>query len=433
MRPEVVALIGIAVMFVLIFMRIWIGVAMIIVGFLGYAYLEGWRMALSVAAMEPYAQVASYNMSVIALFMLMGSVVSYAGVGGDLYGTAYKWMGGMPGGLAIATVSACAGFSAICGSSLATAATMGKVAIPEMKKYKYDLRMASGCVAAGGSMGILIPPSLGFILYGILCEQSIGKLFMAGIIPGILQAVFYIILIWITCRVKPSLGPSGSSSTLKEKIFSLKNTWAVVTLFLLVMGGIYMGIFTPTEAGAIGAFGSIVISFVARKLTWTTLSRCALETVQITAIVLFMVVGAFILMRFLALSGLPSLMGELVTGLAVPRVLVLVAILVMYIILGCFMDAVSMIILTLPIIFPTILALGFNPIWFGVITVRMIEIGEITPPFGLNVFTLAAVSGVPIGTVFRGVIPFVLTDFCHVALLVAVPQLSLFIPNRMLK
>jgi C4-dicarboxylate transporter DctM subunit len=428
---ELIGVIGIVVLIIIIFMRIWIGAAMVLIGALGYGYLVGWDHILVVAGTEPYSDIAFYPITVIPLFILMGAMVSNTGVSSDLYNTAHKLIGQFRGGLAMATVGACAAFAAICGSSEATAATMGKVALPEMKRLNYDEKLATGSVAAGGTMGILIPPSMGFILYGILCDVSIGKLFMAGIIPGVLEAVFYIAAIWLICRLNPRLGPPGPRTSLKEKIFSLKNTWSMLALFMLVMGGIYMGVFTPTEAGAIGAFGAIVICFVGRKLTWANLRGSVVETAQTTAMIVFIIVGAFIFMRFLAVSRLPTMIGELVAGLPVARLWIIIAIIVMYIILGCFLDVYAAIILTVPIIFPVVLALGFDPIWFGVIMVRVMEMGLITPPMGMNVFILSAVTDVPIGTIFRGVVPFIIADFCHVALLVAIPALSLFLPTNM--
>ena len=331
----------------------------------------------------------------------------------------------------MATVGASAAFAAICGSSAATAATMGKVALPEMKRLDYDEKLATGSIAAGGTMGILIPPSMGFILYGILVDQSIGKLFMAGLIPGVLEAAFYIVTIWIITRLNPKLGPQGPRFSLKERIFSLKNTWAMILLFILVMGGIYNGVFTPTEAGAIGAFLAIVISLIGQRLNWTNFRSSIVETAQTTSMIVLMIVGAFIFMRFMAVSRLPVLLSDFVVGLPVGDIWILVAIIVMYIILGCFLDVYAAIILTLPIIFHVIQELVFNPIWFGVIMVRVMEIGLITPPMGMNVFILSSVTDVPIGKIFRGVIPFLIADFFHVALLVAVPALSLFIPESM--
>jgi tripartite ATP-independent transporter DctM subunit len=431
MSPELIGALSIVALIILIFLRIWIGVCMVLIGFIGYGVLGSWNHALLHAGLEPYSNIAFYPITVIPLFILMGAVVSNTGVAADLYKTAYTWIGRLRGGLAMSTVVACAGFAAICGSSAATAATMGKVALPEMKKYNYDDKLASGSVAAGGTMGILIPPSMGFILYGILCEVNIGKLFMAGIIPGILEALFYMVTIWIMCKWKPNMGPPAAGTTFKAKIISLKGTWAMLVLFLLVMGGIYRGIFTPTEAGSIGAFGAIVISFISRKLTWTNLRGSVVETAQTTAMIVFMIVGAFMLMRFLAISQLPLAIGDLVAGLPVDRIWILIAIIVMYIILGCFLDIYAAIILTVPIIFPVVVAMGFDVVWFGVIMVRVMEMGLITPPMGMNVFILASVTDVPIGTIFRGIIPFVIADMAHVALLVAVPSLSLLLPNTM--
>jgi C4-dicarboxylate transporter DctM subunit len=431
MSPELIGVLSIVALIILIFLRIWIGVCMVLIGFIGYGVLGSWNHALLHAGMEPYSNIAFYPITVIPLFILMGAVVSNTGVAADLYKTAYTWIGRLRGGLAMSTVVACAGFAAICGSSAATAATMGKVALPEMKKYNYDDKLASGAVAAGGTMGILIPPSMGFILYGILCEVNIGKLFMAGIIPGILEAAFYMATIWIMCKWKPNMGPPAAGTTFKAKIISLKGTWAMLALFILVMGGIYRGIFTPTEAGSIGAFGAIIISFIDRKLTWTTLRGSVVETAQTTAMIVFMIVGAFMLMRFLAISQLPLAIGDFVAELPVGPIWILIAIIVMYIILGCFLDIYAAIILTVPIIYPVVLAMGFDVVWFGVIMVRVMEMGLITPPMGMNVFILASVTDVPIGTIFRGIIPFVIADVAHVALLVAIPSLSLFLPNTM--
>ena len=431
MSPELVGIIGVVFMLVLIFMRVWVGVAMILVGILGLAYLDGWDKAFIFAGTEPYSQIAFYVISCIPLFILMGIVVSTTGIAGDLYNAAHKWIGNMPGGLAIATMVATGGFAAVCGSSDATAAAMGKVAFPEMRKLGYDTKLAAGCIAAGGSIGILIPPSLGFILYGLLTEQSIGKLFMAGFIPGILEVVIYSITIFILCRMNPRLGPPGPRTTIGAKVSSLRNTWGMISLFLLVLGGIYLGIFTPTEAGAVGAFGAIAISLVGRRLTRTNFGESMVETAKITAMIVLLISGAFIFLRFLAVSGLPAMLSDFVAGLVLSKYILLVGIIVFYLILGCFWDIFACILLTLPFIFPVVQALGLDPIWFGVIMVRCMEVGLITPPFGLNIFILSGVINVPVGTVYRGVLPFVLADFFHIALLCAVPALSLWLPSTM--
>ncbi len=431
MSPEVVGIIGVVIMIALIFLRVWVGVAMITVGFLGFAFLEGWRHAFIIAGTEPYSQIAFYVISCIPLFILMGIVASETGIARDLFNAANKWIGNIPGGLAIATTVATGGFAAVCGSSDATAAAMGKVAFPEMKKLGYDSKLAAGCIAAGGSIGILIPPSLGFILYGLLCEQSIGKLFMAGFIPGVLEVVFYSITIFILCRINPGLGPPGPRSNIKEKVSSLKHTWGMISLFILVLGGIYMGVFTPTEAGAVGAFGAIFISLFGRRLTRENFRNSMVETAKITAMIVLLISGAFIFLRFLAVSQLPTMLSDFVAGLQVSKYIFIAGIIVFYLILGCFWDIFACILLTLPFVFPVIEAIGMDPIWFGVIMVRCMEVGLITPPFGLNIFILSGVIDVPVGTVYRGVLPFVLADFFHIALLVAVPALSLWLPSTM--
>jgi C4-dicarboxylate transporter DctM subunit len=431
MSPEIIGLIGIIFMVILLFSRMWVGLAMAFVGFIGYLYLADVESAFVTLGSLPYARVAFYPISAVPLFILMGTIVSSTGVAGDLYNTAYKWIGQLRGGLAMASVFACAGFAAVSGSSAAGAATMGKVALPEMKKYNYDESLATGCIAAGGTMGILIPPSLGFILYGILTEQSVGKLFMAGIFPGILEVIFYIVTIFTLCKFTPSLGPPGPKTSIKEKIVSLKNTWHMIILFLLVIGGIYIGIFTPTEAGAVGAFGALLISAVSRRLTIRNFLDSIMDTGLTTAMVLFLMIGAYVFIRFLAVSQLPFALGDFVAGLSMPKYAIIAAIVVFYIIVGMFLDIFSSIILTLPIIYPVILAMDFDPIWLGVIIVRVMEIGLITPPVGMNVFVLAGATDVPLSVIFRGIVPFVIADILHVVLLVAFPAISLFIPSLM--
>jgi tripartite ATP-independent transporter DctM subunit len=403
-----------------------------VVGVVGFGYLVGWSESLSILKTVPYLSLANYGMSVIPLFLLMGSFCFYAGISQQLYHTVYKWLGQFRGGLAMATVGACASFAAVSGSSMATAGAMGTVALPEMKKYKYAASLATGCIAAGGTMGILIPPSITLIVYGLLTEQSIGKLFLAGIIPGILEAVFYIITISILCKRNPVLGPPGEKTSFEEKVVSLKGTWPVLGLFLLVMGGIYMGVFSPTEAGAIGAFGAFVFALAKRQLGRKNLSSALLETGKNTAMLLMILVGASIFGYFLSVSRLPFELSQIVAGLAVSRYIIFAAVLAVYLFLGCFMLPMPLVIVTIPVIFPLVLSLGFDPIWFGIIVVRICEIGQITPPVGLNIFVIRGVAkDVPIGTIYRGVIPFIIADIFHLAMLVAFPQLSLFLPNLM--
>ena len=431
MSPDIVGIICVAVMLILIFLGVWVGTAMLVAGFIGFVYLEGFFRAFTILGTEAYSQIASYVFACVPLYILMGIVVSKTGIAGDLYNTANKWVGSIRGGLAIATTVACGSFAAICGSSDAAAAAMGRVAYPEMVKFGYDKRLASACIAAGGSIGILIPPSLGFIMYGLLTEQSIGRLYMAGFIPGILEVLLYGVTIYIMCSFKPSLGPAAPKSGFKEKVYSLKGTWAMLLLFLFVIGGIYTGVFTPTEAGALGAFGAIAISLISKKLTRTNFSESVRDALQITAMIVLLITGAFVFMRLLAVSRLPGMLSDFVIGLEVSTWVIVLCIIFFYIIIGTFWDIFAGMILTLPLIFPVIQMAGLDPIWFGVIIVKCMEIGLITPPFGLNVFILSSSSSIPVKTIFAGVWPFILADIVHLTILVTVPQVTLFLPGIM--
>ena len=427
-----VGLTGIGILFIFLFLGMPIGIAMGMVGFAGFAFLRGLDAALGVLTTVPYRTFASYDFSVVPLFILMGAFCFHAGLSKDLYNTVYRWLGHFRGGLALATVAGCAGFAAVSGSSTATAATMGTVALPEMKRYKYDPALATGSVAAGGTIGILIPPSVGLIVYGIIAEQSIGRLFLAGFIPGVLEAVFYLITIFIICRINPRLGPPGPISSWRERIVSLKDTWIILLLFLLVLGGIYFGIFTPTEAAGVGAFGAFVSALLRGKLNRKTLRDSLFETLRNTAMILIIVLGALILGYFLAISRVPFTIADTIVGLEMNRYIILTFILIFLLFLGTVIDAPAMILLVTPIFYPVAEKLGFDPIWFGIIIVRMCEMALITPPVGLNVFVIKGVApDVPMYTIFRGIIPFLMADVCHVALLIAVPQLALFLPNLM--
>jgi len=432
MTTLTVGFIGIGIVFIFLFMGMPIGIAMGMVGFAGFAFLRGLDSALGVLTTVPYRTFASYDFSVVPLFILMGAFCFHAGLSKDLYNTVYRWLGHFRGGLAMASVGACAGFAAVSGSSVATAATMGTVALPEMERYNYDPALATGSVAAGGTIGILIPPSVGLIVYGIIAEQSIGRLFLAGFIPGVLEAVFYIITIFIICKLNPRLGPPGPRSSWVERMVALKDTWIILLLFFLVLGGIYFGVFTPTEAAGVGAFGAFVFGFIRGKLGLTAFKDSLFETLRNTAMILIIVLGALILGYFLALSRLPFTIADTIVGLEMNRYIVLTFILVFLLFLGTVIDAPAMILLITPIFYPVATKLGFDPIWFGIIIVRMCEMALITPPVGLNVFVIKGVAkDVPMYTIFRGIIPFLMADVCHVALLIAVPQLSLFLPSMM--
>ena len=432
MTPLTIGYIGIGLLIVLLFSGIHIGVVMGVIGFLGIACISGWAAGLIVLKTVPFTTFANYSMSVVPLFILMGGFCFYAGISKELYDTVHKWLGHLRGGLAMATVGACAAFAAVSGSSLATAATMGTVALPEMRRYKYDPALAAGCIAAGGSIGILIPPSVPLIIYGILANQSIGKLFIAGIIPGVLEAIFYIITIYILCRLNPARGPSGSKTGFMEKITSLKATWGVLLLFIIVIGGIYFGIFSPTEAAGVGACGACIFAMVRRRLGWPNFKASVVGTVKTTSMIFVIFLGAMIVGYFLAVTRLPFELADFVGGLPVNRYVILGLILAVYFVLGCIMDSLAMILLTVPIFYPLITALGFDPIWFGIIIVRAAEIGLITPPVGLNVFVICGITkDIPMYTIFKGIIPFIIADICHVILLVTVPQVATFLPGLM--
>jgi tripartite ATP-independent transporter DctM subunit len=432
MSTEIIGVIGIVVMFIFLASGMYIGIAMALIGFLGLYFILGFDPAISILGITPLTEGSSYTLSVIPLFVLMGQFAFLSGISTDIYKTVYTWMGRFRGGLAMATVMACGGFAAVCGSSLATGATMGMVAIPEMKKYNYDPRLSSGCVAAGGTLGILIPPSIGFIIYGILTEESIGKLFIAGFLPGIMLALLFIAAIYIQCRYNPKMGPPGDRTTWGEKFKSLKGIWGMMLLFFIVMGGIYFGVFTPTEAAGVGAFGAFVFALAKGKLNKDTLIQSLLETGKTTAMIFLIIIGANIFSTFLGLAKLPMLLADFIAGLALPKTVVLLGIILIYILLGCVMDCYAIMILTVPIIFPVIQALQFDPIWFGVLMVIVLEVGLITPPVGLNVFVLkTAAPDVPLTVIFRGIIPFLIAALVAIALLIAIPDIALILPSHM--
>lgn len=432
MSPEVTCIAGIFLLFLLLALGMEIGIAMAAAGFLGICLIQDPTSALHILSIVPIAQSKSYTLSVIPLFILMGQFTFVSGISQELYKSVYYWLGRFRGGLAMATIMACGGFAAVCGSSLATGATMGMVAIPEMERYRYDPRLSTGSVAAGGTLGILIPPSIGFVIYGIITEQSIGKLFMAGLLPGVLLTGLFLLAVYCQCRLNPDMGPCGTPTTLGEKLRSLGGTWATLLLFVIVMGGIYFGVFTPTEAAGIGAFSAFAITVIKGRLSWKILLQCLKETGTTTAMIFLIIIGANILSAFLGMTGLPMLLAETMAALPMPRYAVLVGILLIFLGLGCVMDCYAIMILVLPILFPVVQALQFDPIWFGVIMVIVLEAGLITPPIGLNVFVLkGACPQIPVSTVFRGIWPFLLSMLAAIVLLTVFPQLALFIPSSM--
>lgn len=432
MNPVIVGVLGISLLFLLLALRMQIGFSMALVGFLGFAVLCSLKPGFTLMGMEPFKIGANYGLTVIPLFILMGQFASYSNMGREIYGTVYRWIGFLPGGLAMATIGACGGFAAISGSSLASAATMGMVALPEMKHFKYDDALATGCVAAGGTLGILIPPSTVMIIYGILTQQPIATLFIAGIIPGfLLMGLFILSIFWMT-KSRPDLGPPGPTFTTRQKIYALKDTWSIFCLFLLVIGGLYTGWFTPTEAAGVGAFGAFVITVIKKKLTWENLKGSLAQTTATTAMVFLILIGANIFGYFLTVSQIPDQLSGLAMEAGLNRYIVLTMLVLAYIILGCFMEGLAIMVLTIPIVYPMVINLGFDPIWFGVILTLVMEMSLITPPVGINVFIISGIAKeVPMFTIFRGVIPFWLAMLVCIILLIVFPQLALWLPTTM--
>lgn len=432
MSVELIGVLGIALLFFLLCMRMYIGIVMALIGFLGFGLLADFETSVSLFGVVPYSTAHQFTFTVLPLFVLMGQFAFQSGISADIYRTVDSWFGQLPGGLAMATIVGCAFFGAICGSSLATAATMGAVALPEMKKYNYDPGLAAGSIAVGGTLGILIPPSIGFVIYGIMVEESIGKLFMAGILPGILLTLFYMATVYITCIIKPEKGPRAKKTTLREKILSLKGIWGMLILFVLVMGGIYSGIFTPTEAGGVGAFGAFVIALFRRRMNFKSLIFCLRDSMQTTSMIFLILIGASVFNVFMSVSQLPMHLADYLQTLEVNRFVVLSAILFLYIVLGCIMDGFAMIILTIPILFPILTSMGFDAIWFGVIMVIVLEMGLITPPVGLNVFILKGVAkDVPMNTIFKGIWPFLISSVAAIIIIMIFPEIATYIPYHM--
>lgn len=430
--PVIVGIVGISALFLLLLSGMYIGLVMALVGFVGTAYLQGMHTALGLVGQVPFATAAYYSLCVIPLFVLLGEASSIGGLISDFYSASRKWFAAWPGGLAITSIVACAAFAACSGTSAGTAAAIGKMAIPEMKKYKYDNRLASGSVAAGGTLGILIPPSGAFIVYAILTETSVGSLFLAGIFPGLLLAGLFALVIYILCRRNAQLGPPGPRTIFREKVFALKDVWAVLILFLLVIGGIYGGIFTPIEAAAVGSLAAFILALSKKRFAREGLINALLEAGRITAFIFLLMMGAYILNHFLSISRLPTALAELVSGFSITPIYVLLSILLIYLLLGCVGDIFSMMILTLPIFLPILESLGVDLIWFGVLMVLMMEMGFITPPVGINVFILKGIAeDVPLGDIFRGILPFFIMMWVAVGLVIVFPQIALFLPNIM--
>ncbi|WP_454908072.1 TRAP transporter large permease [Variovorax gossypii] len=432
MSPDAVAVLGFVALFVLMLLRVPVGMAMGLVGVVGYSYLVGPGPALKLVGQTSMRTVTDYTFGVIPMFMLMGALVSVSGVSRELFKAANSMIGHLRGGLGVATVVACGGFAAICGSSVATAATFSAVAYPEMRRFNYPQSFSTGVIAAGGTLGAILPPSTVLAVYAILTQQDIGKLFMAGIVPGILAMAMYVMTIAIIVKLRPDWLPGGEIKPWSERVKDLKNVWAPLVLFVFVIGGLYGGFFTPTEAGGVGASGAFILGLVRRKLDGPKIREALLSATRTAAAVFTVLIGALLFGYFLTITQSPQKLTEFLTGLGIGRYGVLALIMLMYLVLGCLMDAMAMIILTVPIIYPVIVHLGFDPIWFGVIIVMTVELGLIHPPVGMNVFVIkSVVKDVSFTTIFKGVLPFIVTDIVRLVILIAFPIIALWLPTRM--
>lgn len=427
-----VGLIALATVLLLAFLRVPLGFSLLTVSIAGISYLNSFEAARVLIPMTFTSAAFSYELAVVPLFILMGNVLSRTGISEDLFRAAYAFLGAVRGGLALATMVTCAGFSAVCGSSFATAATMAKVAYPSMKKYGYSERLSSATIAAGGTLGILIPPSIILMIYGILTQQNIGELFIAGVIPGLMGLAMYMAVIYVIAWVRPQDAPRGDKVSTAEKLASVRGVWPFVALFLLIIGGLYLGWFSATEAGGIGAGFALLIALVQRRLTWSRFYEVMRETAMTSVMLYVVLFGALLFAKLISFSGLADELLSLVQDSGLSRIGILIAILAVFLVLGCVMDAMAIILIFVPLFAPTIVAQGFDLVWFGIIVVVLTEIGLITPPVGMNVFVLKAnLPKVPVGTIFRGLVPFVGIDLLRLALLVSFPSISLWLVHLM--
>jgi C4-dicarboxylate transporter, DctM subunit len=432
MSSDAAAIAGFVALFALILLRVPVGMAMGLVGVTGYGYVVGAAPALKMVGLTSMRTVTDYTFGVIPMFLLMGSIVSHSGMSRELFRAANSVVGHWRGGLGVATIAACGGFAAISGSSVATAATFATVAYPEMRRYKYPRSFAAGVIAAGGTLGAIFPPSTVLAVYGLITQQDIGKLFIAGILPGLLAVCMYMLTIAVIGLVRPGFLPSGPRAGWKERLDSLREVWAAVALFVFVIGGLYGGLFTPTEAGGVGACGAFLISIARRRLTPAGVLESLLQATRTAAAVFTILIGALLFGYFLTVTQTPQKVTEFLTSLGLGRYGVLALIMLMYLALGCLMDAMAMIILTVPILFPVVTALGFDPIWFGIIIVMTVELGLIHPPVGMNVFVIkTAVQDVSFTTIFKGVLPFIAADILRLVILIGFPQIALYLPSLM--
>ncbi|MFC1912683.1 TRAP transporter large permease [Chloroflexota bacterium] len=428
------AIVAVCLLFVFLMTGVPIAFSLGTAGVIGIFLVAGGTSAWVFLSKAPFAYVASWVFIIVPMFILMGNLAFSAGIGKDAYSIGYKWLGRVPGGLALATIAGCAGFAATCGSSVATAATVGKVAIPEMRRYKYDLKLAFGSVGAGGTFGVMIPPSGILVIYGILAEQSIGRLLMAGLLPGILSAILYFIVILVWVKLKPNIAPKPDISfTWKERLISLKGATGVIVLFLIVMGGIYTGFFTPTEASAVGAVAAFIILLIRSKRHIPDIRGAFGDGARTTSMIFTIMIGGGIFGALVALSQIPQSLSNALITLNLPPIALLILILIPYVPLGMLLDPVSALVLTIPIILPFVQAAGFDGIWFGILVTKLIEVSMVTPPVGMNLFILKGLwPEIGIDTVIKGCLPFLVMDFITLGILIAFPSIALFLPNMMM-
>jgi len=425
-------LLGFAVLFALLFAGVPIGFSMGLVGVAGFGLIVGWQPALAMVGQVATDAALNHAFSVIPLFILMGNFISHSRIAEELYDAAYAFFGHRRGGLAMATIVGSGGFAAVSGSSIACASTMVNIAVPPMKKYGYNAGFAAGSVAAGGTLGILIPPSIGMVIYALITQIPLGKLLIAGIIPGILTIVIYVFAISVAIRIKPELGPPGEKLSWATRINSLKYVWPVAVIFFVVLGGIYFGVFTPTEAAGIGAFGAFFISIMRRAFTLAQFFHIVLKTIQTSAMLFIILVGALLFANFVTVAGLPNMLESWIIQLHIAPTMVLLLILFIYLLLGCVMESTGLVLLTVPIFFPVIVSLGIDPIWFGIFVLVVVEVGLITPPIGMNVFVVKSMlPNVPVTSIYKGIVPFLGGDVVRITLFILFPEIVLFLPKLM--
>lgn len=433
MSPSTAAVLGLILLMVLMALRMPVSFAMILAGFLGNAYMLSTDAALYMLATNVWGQLSSYGLSVIPLFVFMGQLAYHSGITERLYDAAHKWVGRLPGGLAGTTILSSAGFAAICGSNSATSATMGTIALPEMKRYNYDRALSTGSVAIGGTLGVVIPPSVVLIIIAVQTEQSITQLFMASIVPGIILTALFLLTVFLLCLRNPSLGPPGPRTTMRQKLVSLTGAIEAIILFLLVLGGLYAGWFTPTEAGAAGTFGALVIGLARRKLSTKEFIKSISETIRISSMVVLLITGAVIFGRFLTVTRLPFELADWASSLNVPREAILFVVLLIYLVGGCLMDALGFLVVTIPIFYPLAEALGFDPVWYTVVITLVTTMGAVTPPVGVNVYIVSGLApDIPIGTIFKGVSIFLIAYVICLVLLFIFPQVALYLPRLLM-